>query len=331
MRRDHGLAAVVVAATLLTAGCGADDGSDETRTRPDADAAAISAQALRSIADTTRDAQSFSLEMEMTISGMGGLAGGSGVDLPEEMTMSVSGAFDVAAERARLDMDMGQMFAGMTGGLGGADLPDDLVVHTIIDGDVMYVDYGALGGFMGLDGRWLRIDMSDAGAGPGGFWSQPGSMSLTDPESFVELLRGVSDDVETVGQEEVRGVPTTHVRATVDLRRAIEQAPEDQRDEMRAQYEDMGIDEMPMDVWVDGDGLPRRIEIDMAAGDASAMEGAGMAVRMEMFDYGEPVEVQVPGPDDVVDAGDLGFDPGAFGGGDDSSTSELLEDEPAAA
>ena len=50
----------------------------------------------------------------------------------------------------------------------------------------------------------------------------------------------MSDDVEEVGTEEVRGVDTTHYRGTIDLERALEQVPESVKPQVEAQLGGMG-------------------------------------------------------------------------------------------
>jgi hypothetical protein len=77
-----------------------------------------------------------------------------------------------------------------------------------------------------------------------------------------------------------------------------------------------------MEVWIDGDGLPRRLTLELAsmltaatkaagtAGSGTAAAGgdaAGMLDRfgrmtIEFFDYGSPVDVAAPPAGQVVDA-----------------------------
>jgi hypothetical protein len=121
---------------------------------------------------------------------------------------------------------------------------------------------------------------------------------------MLEALRGVSDDIEELGAEEVRGEPTIHFRAAIDLGRALEQVPEALRPQVEAQLGALG-DTLPVEVWLGGDGLVRRLSMDMAellatASAESGQELEGGAMVIEYFDYGADVDVDIPDPDDTT-------------------------------
>ena len=65
-----------------------------------------------------------------------------------------------------------------------------------------------------------------------------------------------------------------------------------------------------MELWVNGDGLPVKLEYSMSfeGADVAELEGAKMTFVMEYFDWGQPVRVDVP---DASKAKDLEE---AFGG-----------------
>jgi hypothetical protein len=151
----------------------------------------------------------------------------------------------------------------------------------------------ALGG--GRDG-WVsmspdELSTSSPGAGLGSY----------DPSKLLESLRGVAGEPEVVGTEEIDGVQTTHYRATMDLADAVAKAPESERARLQAQLDQLDGAEVPVDVWIDGDGLPRRMRMDMG-GLASSMGSTdgGAVMTMDFYDYGVPVDIQVPSPDDVT-------------------------------
>lgn len=132
----------------------------------------------------------------------------------------------------------------------------------------------------------------------------------SDVTQTLHYLRGAGDITE-VGREEVRGVATTHYRADVDLGRAADLMPGDQRDQFEAaveQFEAMaGRTSMPVDVWIDDAGLPRRmnyrVEMDGGAlGDQLPGDGSlTMSFSMDVYDYGQPVSVGAPPPNQVTD------------------------------
>jgi hypothetical protein len=169
---------------------------------------------------------------------------------------------------------------------------------------------------MGASG-WLSFSPEDLGATDESLGFGAGAYDFT---QTLESLRGVSGEPEVVGQEEVRGVETTHYRASMNLAEALEQAPAGQREQLEAAFEQMGgADEvdLPVDVWIDEDDLPRRLRIEMGSLFAAAGLGDGtMTMTMELFGYGEPVEIEVPPADEVTPLAEaLGGLGGLQGGG----------------
>ncbi|HEY8525352.1 MAG TPA: hypothetical protein VIL48_10335 [Acidimicrobiales bacterium] len=75
-------------------------------------------------------------------------------------------------------------------------------------------------------------------------------------------------------------------------------------DELGARFQAIGVDELPVDVWIDGHGVVRRIEFHLAAGGAAAGRG-GVTTTFELYDVGDPGEIAVPDAADVVDQAEL--------------------------
>jgi hypothetical protein len=87
---------------------------------------------------------------------------------------------------------------------------------------------------------------------------------------------------------------------------------------------DAQVDEVPVDVWVGEDGLIRRFTVEIERDVTVSTEspggpplpsdaaGAVTSLAYEAFDYGEPVEIEIPAADDVMDAPE-GEDAGASG------------------
>lgn len=103
-----------------------------------------------------------------------------------------------------------------------------------------------------------------------------------------------ADDVRRVGTETVAGTRTTHYTGTAaldDLRASVTgKAKTD-----LAQYEKLGVDELTLDVWVDGDDHVRRLRT----------QGFGrhgeLDLTVTLLDFGKPVTVRAPAADDTVD------------------------------
>ena len=57
-----------------------------------------------------------------------------------------------------------------------------------------------------------------------------------------------------------------------------------------------GVKNLPLDVWVDGNGYIRKVSYDEHAGRRQAAK-----VTMELHDFGAPVAITAPPSDSVVD------------------------------
>jgi hypothetical protein len=126
-----------------------------------------------------------------------------------------------------------------------------------------------------------------------------------DPRALLDFLKGVSGEIETVGSDELRGVTTTHYRATVDLRDYEQLAPPGQRKELRDMLGDLvreaGLTEMPFDVWLDDDGYVRKMETSFSASPEGVSGAVEASMVLELYDYGADVGIVPPPAADVAD------------------------------
>lgn len=274
------VALVLVAPLLAATACAGE--ADQAAVEVKTGAAAVSA--LRAAPDAVADVGTVAIEMvmEMTTEGEGA-------------EMRATGAMDSAARRMEMEIDMGAMLRDLASATGetvpeGFDEPWQMVG----DGDTLYLR-APLFDVLGGDGRWLSLSAADMG-GAGSFGTE-----AFDVRQTLESLRGVVGEPEVVGSEAVRGVDTTRYSATLDLREALAEAPEEQRAALEAQLDQLGDAEIPVEVWIDADDLPRRLRMDMGSLFAAAGLGDGaMSMTMEWFDYGEPVDIEVPPADEVT-------------------------------
>lgn len=224
------------------------------------------------------------------------------------MTLSTEGVIDFVNERAEMRMDLPAAPEGAEAG--GS-------ITTIVDGDVVYTQIP----LPEAPTAWVRVDPHDMPGMPeeGGLGAGPAGGQ--NPADSLDYLRGVTDEVTEEGSEQVRGVDTTRYEATVDLERVVEEAPEAQREHVRQSAERLGVDELPMTVWVDDEGRLRRLhyEVDLSrvqppeASDGSdAPDDAAMArpqgtatITMELFDFGVDADITPPDEDEVTDFDEL--------------------------
>jgi hypothetical protein len=242
-------------------------------------------------ADRTSDAGSSRASFEITMTGLA----------PEPLTMTGEGIFDSQARKGRLTMDLSALGAGSGQDLGEAEM--------IFDDFVVYMKFPFLSEQQGGLKEWLRFDIRELGKEQGFDLGQLSQLNQNDPSQELQYLRAASEDVEELGKEEVRGVETTHYRMTIDLRKVVDQAPEEQREQLRAQIdqivEQSGIQMVPTEVWIDDEGLARRMQLTYEGMRLAPGQEGDMTMTMELFDFGVEVDVQPPPANNVTDLQDL--------------------------
>jgi len=134
--------------------------------------------------------------------------------------------------------------------------------------------------------KWV-VDTEDVGIGHLDTEMVPFPGSELDPKDSLAAILSAGDEVE-VGEEDVRGMKTTHYRVTLD--------PESFSKELggRPLDDDSGL--ITFDVWGDGAGRMRRIR----------MLEETATLTYEFFDFGVEVDVEEPPSDQVVTAKELG-------------------------
>ena len=269
MRR---IAALLFLVPLL-AGCGA-----ATSARGDA-----SPDVLAAAVDKTTKAESSRMDFRVNLEGKG-----------DSGELEGEGVFDYRRNRGQMTMNLSGLDEGMKSLL------------FILDGDVVYMS--------GFDDQlpngktWMKIDTSTV---PGAAqFSELGRMSQ--PAVELQYLRAASKSIEEKGSEKVRGVETTRYHTVIDLSKLAAESAEGVPPKLRKQVQreakdllaESDIEELPTDVWIDADGLLRKMATNFA------FEAEGEKVRMkstvEFFDFGVPVRVTRPPASETLDMSDLG-------------------------
>ena len=122
------------------------------------------------------------------------------------------------------------------------------------------------------------------------------------------MLKAVSGSIEAVGSEELRGVETSHYRATIDVAKLEQLVPEAQRQSLGGLDEtakQAGVTEIPLEIWIDADQQVRKLSIDLDAKQPGSDQAVKGSVVVELYDYGKPLEIELPPADQVVDAATL--------------------------
>jgi hypothetical protein len=271
---------LLVVAVGVLAGCGYEESSNSTSE----DANALAA-AFNKTNDAGTSRMSFRIRMD---------ANGENVDFGGQ------GSFDYRRGRGRVDYDLTDLAKVDPESVGIGKMT------MVFDGLVFYMQMEGVQSELPPGKRWLKLDLTKVGAGAGADLGGLSQLSQS-PAQMLAYLRAASTEIEEVGTETVRGVQTTQYRATVDLRKAlelqVEQAPPKFREAMRRDMEESlsttGLDSIPLDVWIDGEGLPRRMvaDFDMTADG----EEVHLETAVELFDFGVRVSAPIPPADKVLD------------------------------
>jgi len=167
-------------------------------------------------------------------------------------------------------------------------------MNMVTDGTTMYMSSRRFGSLPD-DANWMKLDLD--------FAQEPESLVPANPDATgeLELLEAVSDDVEKLGEEKIRGVETTHYRGTVAVASQAERLRDVGAEELAERSEEEGSP-TAVEAWIDDQGLMRRMKI---VHTSPKVEGDGtttMNARMDFFDFGiEPV-IEIPASDEVFDA-----------------------------
>ena len=293
--RLAGRSLFVVAASLsvVAVGCGATGGNGSGHVvasgiAPQAQEASYLAQAAATTAAVTTE------KVALTVS----TTPASG---DPSVSVTSTGEIDGANKRAHVK-------ATVSGTAGKASAHSTL--EAVYDGDTVYAK-SPLFEMFSADKPWVKISSPSMS---GALKKFDGSLQ-SDPGSFVTFLEGAGGPVTTVGTEQVRGVPTRHVRVQLDVAKLVDQAAGAKRQKLADHLSSRGLslDELaklgplPADAWIDDDGYVRRFSVtfDLAnvrklrtseAGHALVNPGATSKITetVELYDFNEPVQIAIP-------------------------------------
>jgi hypothetical protein len=220
----------------------------------------------------------------------------SGSSVP--FTMSGEGFFNYSSQEGILNLDMSGIPA-----VGAASLAGGLHVEEMFKASTIYVSSPLFAGKLPGGAHWIKLSLARVGQALG-FNLQQLAGGQSNPAQFLEYLRASAGAVTPVGRELVRGVPTTHYKATVDLRRAADVLPSADRTQLRSALAKViartGVNSLPVEAWVDARGLVRRMTL------ALSVPVAGQTLQMQMtidlFGFGATPPVTPPSGADVYDA-----------------------------
>lgn len=233
-------------------------------------------QRIAGAADATLAAESAGVAVVVTV---------EGVPILGPFTLTVAeGELDLAEQQAHLRREVPNV-SGIP--LINRLLPE--AVEILHDGTQAYVRLP-----VGGDPAWVRLGEAVEGS-DGPAVAAPG---LTNPAAALALLRVLDGVPEVLGEEVVRGQDSTSFRVVVDLDRAADLLSGRAEDVARGLRRLRGRNNLPMVVWLDDDDRVTRlryaVEPDLGG------QSVTMVTDLELFDFGTPVDIRAPSPDELV-------------------------------
>jgi hypothetical protein len=170
-------------------------------------------------------------------------------------------------------------------------------LEAIGDGTTMYMRSDLFGSLPG-GSEWMAFDMS-----LGQELNTP-IPANGNAQGELELLEEVSGDVQKLGREDVRGVPTTRYRGTIGASENAERLREEGADDLASYVEKKG-EPLRIEAWIDADGLVRRMRFVKTEPREGGKGPTTTDMRMDFVDFGLVPEIDVPESSEVFDATSL--------------------------
>lgn len=283
------LATLATSLLLATAAC-SDDGSDAQVLTGDAALAA-----LQSAPDAVAEVGSGRVELTIDMALEG-----------ESVSFTADGVFD--GDSFQMSLDFAEIAAAM-----GEELPEgmDEPMQVVSQGTRVYMRMPFMEEVLGSK-PWISMTPEDLGAAGESLGFGGGG----NPAQLLETLRGAGE-VEVIGTQVIRGVEATGYRTEVDLAEAMKEIPEKYRELVASQLGEV-TGTMPVEIWLDADGLPRRVVMDMSSMFGSLVDQSGdgaLSGSMDFYDYGTDVDIELPDASEVTSFDEFLGLMGGLGGG----------------
>jgi hypothetical protein len=225
------------------------------------------AESVRQASQASAEHDSVAFEMNVAMDGASAL----------DLDVQSEGVYDFESRRMQLAMNVF-----------GQD------AEAVLDGSSLYLKMAF------LSEKWIKQDLDDESVASVAQFAE-------DPTKVLAWLAATGENVSEVGTEDIRGEQATHYRMQLDLRQAATLLDADAREQLESALEMLGTDTLPVDLWVNADGLPVRVRYEMAfaGSEIEQLKDAKTTFSIDYFDWGKPVTVTVPDPSEVEDASGL--------------------------
>lgn len=189
-------------------------------------------------------------------------------------TMTMSGTFEGVSVETTSDIEYvsdPEPTMRMTVDEGGVSS------EMLMRGSEMLMSSGGMGG-----AEWLRIDGSQFGS----------DLGAQDPASEVDKLLA-AQDVEETGSEDVNGVATTVYAGSYSTDEALAEVENQEMADAAEQiYADAGVDTVDFEVFIDDEGMPRRLHT--VIGDMAES-------TFDFVEFNQDLAIEYPSEDQIQD------------------------------
>jgi hypothetical protein len=167
------------------------------------------------------------------------------------------------------------------------------------EGIVLYMRFPFLKEQMPPGKTWLKADIVEMGKAYGLDLDRMKETKQSDPGQMLAYLKSAVG-VRKIGSDLVRREVTTHYSTVVKAETIVEGVPPDQQEAMRKFLRLMGIKTYPVDIWVDRDGLVRKLAIELEYKQPHG-EYVKMKLSEEYYDFGVEANIEAPPAKRVID------------------------------
>ena len=238
---------------------------------------------LARAADVTAHVGGAHVQLTATIEGAG---------FPQAIEMNGGGYFSFASHEGSFSIQL----AGLPSAAG---LESAATMQEIFKGSDLYVGSSLFTNKLPGGARWMKVDIARVGQAAG---LDPSQLldGQSNPAQFLEYLKASGAAVTLVGHDRVRGVPTTHYAADIDLDKALGAVAGANAGAAQKAIAELGVSELPVDVWVDSHNLVRRLQITLHA--PAGGQNLQMQMSIELFGFGATPIVSAPPASETFDA-----------------------------
>jgi hypothetical protein len=208
---------------------------------------------------------------------------------PVQMTLTGKGLMNGETKRATVELAASGSTAAGTRGFS--------LNEVIADGN-LYFHSPELNGAFGTSTQWLLVRGEVFGDLLGGSSSGAGAGMSASPTQQLDALKAASDQVTAVGHQRLDGVDTTHYTAIVDTGKVADELKSHVSGDLGDVIERAAeqVQSESVDVWVDDQGLIRRVTSAMTMADLGNVN-----MTIDFMDYGIHPNIQVPPASEVYD------------------------------